>query len=221
MQTALEKKKFPFVIDKRAWRYSFLPFAVIFCGLLFNQPFVLLLGNLLLIGHLMFFRDPQRATPQEEGLLISPADGQIADVTEVQEDRYLNEPAVRIGIFLSVFDAHVTRAPMDGEIASIEYVPGKFLNAMKKKCSQVNESNWIGIADGARRVLIRQISGAIARRIYCDVREKQRLERGGKIGIICYGSRVEFFVAKSAFDIAVQPGQRVKSGFTILGRWKS
>lgn len=171
-----------------------------------------------LAGHLLFFRDPVRPLPAGDDP-VSPADGRVVEVAEQPEDRFLKQDAVKIGIFLSIFDNHVTRAPSDGTVAYLEYVPGKFFNALREKSVYYNESNWIGIADGERRVLVRQVAGAIARRIHCDAGMNDPVRRAGKLGIICYGSRVEFFVPKNVFKPRVRPGDCVQGGLTVLGEW--
>ncbi len=175
-------------------------------------------GFFAIMGNLLFFRDPKRKIP-DGNQPVSPADGLVVEVSECFEDRYLKEDAVRVGIFLSIFDPHVNRSPMEGEIAYLDYVPGKFLNALNKESVKVNESNWIGIERTGIKILVRQISGAIARRIHCDVSLKQSVGRGGKLGIICYGSRTECYFPKRMFKPTIQIGSRVKAGATILGDW--
>jgi phosphatidylserine decarboxylase len=173
---------------------------------------------ILLIGHCAFFRDPSPKLPKPSGP-VSPAMGKVVEISEVNESRYLNEDAIKIGIFLSVFDVHVTRAPYEAKVSYLEYVPGKFLNALRAESVNKNECNWIGMEKDGRRVMVRQISGAIARRICCDVKIGDSVERGGKMGIICYGSRVECFLPKRFFRPTISVGARVKAGETLLGEW--
>jgi phosphatidylserine decarboxylase len=176
---------------------------------------------LLVLGfHLSFFRDLPRQIPPGD-FPVSPADGKVVEISSVYEDRYLHEEAIKIGIFLSIFNSHVNRCSIGGEVGYQHYEAGKFLNALRKESVNFNESNRIGIEQGGKRVLIRQISGAIARRIYWDIEPGQRVERGQKLGIICYGSRVECFFPKRSFDPIIKIGQSVKAGTTILGEWKS
>jgi phosphatidylserine decarboxylase len=205
-------------LDKRVWP------GVVFLGVLvileriWHIPYAFLALVMLLVAHLLFFRDPQREPPREPGLL-SPADGTVSKIDEVFEDRFLHEQAVRIRIFLSIFDVHTTRTPLAGIIKYQSYVKGKFLNALRKDAFDHNESNWIGIENRARRVLVRQLTGAIARRIYSDVKIGQVMGRGEKLGMICYGSGVEICVPKRMFRANVQVGQHVSGGATILGAW--
>jgi phosphatidylserine decarboxylase len=172
----------------------------------------------LLFAHLAFFRDPRREPPTAQGLL-APADGTVIGVDEVFEDRFLRGPAVRIRIFLSVFDVHVTRSPLAGIVKYQHYVKGKFLNALRKESFDHNESNWIGIENRARRVLVRQMTGAIARRIYSDAAIGQAMGRGEKIGMICYGSGVEIFIPAKMFRADIRIKQHVAAGITVLGQW--
>ncbi len=144
----------------------------------------------------------------------------MVEVSQVTEDRFLKGKALKVGIFLSLFDAHINTSPCRGEIKYLQYQPGKFLNVLRKESVNRNESHWIGIEAGGRRVLVRQIAGAIARRIYWDVRLNQGVERGQKIGIICYGSRVECYLPEDAFRLKIKMGDHVKAGETLLGEWK-
>ena len=187
-------------------------------ALFFHIPYALPVFMVFVIAHLLFFRDPARQTPRAHGLL-APADGTVVKIDEIMEDRFLHEPAIRIRIFLSVFDVHVTRSPLAGIVKYQQYVKGKFLNALRKDAFDHNESNWIGIENRARRVLVRQLTGAIARRIYSDVKIGQVMGRGEKLGMICYGSGVEICIPKKLFRAEVRIGQHVAAGDTILGVW--
>ena len=205
------------MIDRRALPGTILLLTATFAlGILSRH--LLIVGFVVTLCHLLFFRDFKRKIPAGDKP-VSPADGLVVDISECFENRYLKEGAVKIGIFLSIFDPHVNRAPVTGKITYLQYVPGKFLNALDKESVKLNESNWIGIEKSDLRVLVRQISGAIARRIYCDVSLGQSVERTGKLGIICYGSRTECYVPKKRFKPAIQIGNRVKAGVTILGDW--
>ncbi|HNV85771.1 MAG TPA: phosphatidylserine decarboxylase [Candidatus Omnitrophota bacterium] len=174
-------------------------------------------GLLIILAlHMAFFRDPQRRIPAGNGF-VSPADGEIVEISTVSEDRYLKEKAVKIGIFLSVLNVHVNRAPAGGTVEYIQYEPGKFLNALKKESVNMNESNWIGFREAEDRILVRQIAGTIARRIHCDVKTGESVGRGQKIGIICYGSRTECYIPERIFKPTVCVGEKVKAGENILG----
>lgn len=169
-------------------------------------------------AQLAFFRDPERHPPAGDNP-VSPADGKVVDIETVFEERFLNEEAVRIGIFLSIFNVHINRSPLKGIVRYQKYEPGKFLNALEAESAKVNEANWIGVDGGDRKALVKQISGAIARKIHWDVPVGEGLERGQKFGIICYGSRTEVYIPKRLFKPSVQIGQNVKGGETLLGEW--
>ena len=207
-----------FPIDRRAGKGAIV---LLIAGIL-SFLYIKLLAVLIfcVLGfHLAFFRDPVRTIPVGD-YPVSPADGKVVEISPVEEPQFLKGKAVKIGIFLSIFNAHVNRAPEAGRIAYLQYKPGKFLNVLDKKSVNLNESNWIGI-EGARRVLVRQISGAIARRIFWDVRLEDQVRRGDKVGIICYGSRTECFLPAENFQVAVKLGDLVKAGETVLGVWTS
>lgn len=208
--------KIPF--DKRVWPGGVFFAILMVLGAVWHVPYAVPVLVLLLAAHVLFFRDPQRELPREQGLL-APADGTIVKIDEVFEDQFLHDQAVRIRIFLSIFDVHTTRAPLAGIIRYQNYVKGKFLNALRKDAFDHNESNWIGIENRARRVLVRQLTGAIARRIYSDVVIGQVMGRGEKLGIICYGSGVEILISKKMFRTDIRVGQHVTGGKTILGAW--
>jgi len=176
-----------------------------------------------LVWALMFFRDPPRRIPPEETLLLAPADGKIADIATVDETELLEGPALRIGIFLSVFDTHINRAPCRARVESITYRRGKHVNAMNPWAGKVNESNDLTMVradEPSDRLVVRQISGAIARRIVCAAREGQHLAGGEPFGMIKFGSRTELYVpANRSIECMVQIGDRVKAGVTPLARY--
>ncbi len=150
--------------------------------------------TLVLAWALMFFRDPHRVPPREDNLLVAPADGTITDVEMVEDAEFIGGPALRVGIFLSIFNTHINRAPCDAKIESITYRPGKYINAMSPRAGKVNESNNVAMVRTSHpqdRLLVRQISGAIARRIVCAAREGQQLVGGEQFGMIKFGSRTE------------------------------
>ena len=168
---------------------------------------------------LSFFRDPARRIPPGAGLVVSPADGTVAEIADVHESTYINGQATKVGIFLSVFNVHLNRAPVAGKVEHVKYTPGAFLDARDKDCSARNESNAIGILPGGGgKVLVKQISGAIARRIVCECAVGDTLEKGQKIGMIKFGSRTEIFVSKSlGLRVRVKIGDKVKAGSSVLG----
>ncbi len=179
---------------------------------------------LVLAWALMFFRDPQRRTIQDDNLLLAPADGRIADIETVQEKDVIGGPALRIGIFLSIFNTHINRAPCSAKVEKITYRPGRYLNAMNRMAGKVNESNNLALrrtGSPQDRLLVRQISGAIARRIVCAAREGQQLAGGERFGMIKFGSRTELYLpANDKIECLVQVGDRVKAGLTPLAKYR-
>ncbi|HSV16249.1 MAG TPA: phosphatidylserine decarboxylase, partial [Tepidisphaeraceae bacterium] len=147
-----------------------------------------------------FFRDPDRVVPSEQHAMVSPADGTVSDITEIESEPLLgNVPAVRIGIFLSVFNVHINRSPCDGKVLDVIYKEGKFINAMRhNEASEDNESNTIVLGDpetGRPIAVVKQIVGLIARRIVSTAKLGQTVERGERIGMIKFGSRTELTIA--------------------------
>lgn len=172
---------------------------------------------------LYFFRDPPRRVPTEPGLLVSPADGTVVEIATLDHDEFVGGPAVRIGIFLSVFNVHINRAPADSRVIRLRYSPGPFLNALNPESAIRNENLWIGLEEdgpGHRRLVVRQIAGLIARRIVCNLRSGERVERGAKFGMIKLGSRTELvFPQEQALSVLVRVGQKVKGGVTPMARY--
>jgi phosphatidylserine decarboxylase len=168
-----------------------------------------------------FFRDPERRVPPGEEKLLAPADGRVVEISQMEEPRFIGGEAMKIGIFLSIFDVHLNRAPCRGRVAYLEYRPGRFKNALRAVASEVNESNSVGIvAENGRlgKVLVKQIAGAIARRIVCECKVDDALESGQRFGMIKLGSRTEIYVPASAkVRLQVQVGDKVFAGRTILG----
>ena len=164
-----------------------------------------------------FFRDPERELPSREGAVISPGDGKIIDIREVEEPSFIEGACRRITIFLSVFNVHVQRAPVSGEVAYREYRPGEYAVAWHPKASEKNERSSLGLVVRGHRVLVRQIAGLIARRIVTYPEQGEHVERGERIGLIRFGSRVDLFIPLDwRLDCAV--GDKVAGGSTVLAR---
>ena len=164
-----------------------------------------------------FFRDPDRIIPAGEGLIVSPADGRIIEVSEAKEERFLKDRAIKVGIFLNLFAVHVNRIPCAGRIRGIHYQPGSFLAANKDLASTENEQNALLLEtpSGAKLVFV-QVAGLVARRIICWVKEGEAVERGSRFGMIRFGSRTDLFLPLGT-DIQVRLGQKVKGGSSIIG----
>jgi phosphatidylserine decarboxylase len=170
-----------------------------------------------------FFRSPRRAIPGGPGLVVSPADGKVVSVERLEQVEQLGGPAVLVGIFLSIFDVHVNRAPLACRVTDLSYRPGKFLNALRPESARENEQMAIQLQETApphRRLVVRQIAGAIARRIVCGLRPGQELERGEPFGMIKLGSRTELVLPwEAGLELAVAVGDRVRGGSTVIARY--
>jgi phosphatidylserine decarboxylase len=165
-----------------------------------------------------FFRDPVRAGERGPTLAIAPADGKVVDVREVDEPAFMGARALRICIFMNVFDCHVNRYPLAGTVAYRHYHKGKFINAADEKASLENEQSSIGLTTTEGKVLVRQIAGLIARRIVTDHAVGTTVAQGDRMGIIRFGSRVDLFLPTTA-RASVQAGERTKAGVTVVARW--
>ena len=170
-----------------------------------------------------FFRDPPRRVPAGQGVIVSPADGKITEVAYLEHDDFIGGPAVRISIFLSIFNVHLNRAPVESRVIALRYRPGEFMNAMRPESGISNENTWIGLEEESpphRRLIVRQISGAIARRIVCDLRPGEVVARGQKFGMIKFGSRTELILPQTEdLKLEVKVGDRVRAGTTVFGKW--
>ncbi|HMS16940.1 MAG TPA: phosphatidylserine decarboxylase [Planctomycetota bacterium] len=213
--------------------FEILVFTVLFGGtaavafLKVEGPLGPVLGVLSLLGLgfvLNFFRDPNRRTDAADDAVIAPADGKVTDIVEFDHVPFLDGPAIRIGIFLSVFDVHVNRTPVAGEVAYLHHRPGSYLDARDPSCADLNEAQDVGVlvkdhAGQSFPVMIRQISGLIARRIVCAARVGQTLKRGERYGMIKVGSRTEVYLPKDrVVSIDVPLGTHVRGGEHTLAR---
>lgn len=170
-----------------------------------------------------FFRDPVRQIPTEPGCLVSPADGTVSEVAQVEYDPFLEGPAIRISIFLSILNVHVNRAPAKARVVALRYSPGQFLNAMKAESALHNENMWIALEEKEypyRRLVVRQVAGLIARRIVCALAPGEIVERGERFGMIKFGSRTELIMpAEADLVVLAKKGDKVKGGSTVLARY--
>lgn len=162
-----------------------------------------------------FFRDPERSGERGGGIVIAPADGRVVMISEVDEPAFIHGKALRISIFMNVFNVHVNRYPVSGTVRFVHYNPGKFLNAATDKSSLENEQSSVGIESGSRRILVRQIAGLVARRIVTYSREGDQVEQGERMGIIRFGSRVDVFLPTSA-RATVKVGDNTAAGSSVI-----
>jgi phosphatidylserine decarboxylase len=197
----------------------------VFHGLMPTWGLILteVLIGLVLAWALSFFRDPARECPQDIALLLSPADGKVTDIDILEDHPDFKGPVLRIGIFLSIFNVHINRMPCAARVKKTLYKRGAFKNALNPESSQVNESNAVFFrrtqvpeAD----LMVRQISGAIARHIVCPVQDNQVFAQGEKFGMIKFGSRTELFVpVQNGLKSCVEVGDIVKAGLTVVARY--
>jgi phosphatidylserine decarboxylase len=190
---------FGFAISRRSWG-------------LWLAAFVLLL---LALWVAYFFRDPERTGDRGPSLVVSPADGKLIMITEVDEPSFVKGRAIRLSIFMNVFNVHVNRYPVDGVVKYIHYNKGKFFNAAAEKSSLENEQMSVGIETGRHRVLVRQIAGLIARRIVTYSKLGESVKQGDRMGIIRFGSRVDVFLPLGS-TIRAKLGDATTAGVTIL-----
>ena len=176
------------------------------------QPAWALVPLLLAVFFLWFFRDPERDIPDAAGAVVSPGDGKVTDVSFVTMG---GEKRARISIFLSVFDVHVNRSPIAGIVTDARYQRGKFLNAMNPASAEQNEQNIVSVEGDGQLVVFKQIAGLLARRIVFHPKIGDRLERGQRVGLIKFGSRVDVLLDAAA-DLRVKVGDRVRGGASVL-----
>ena len=162
-----------------------------------------------------FFRDPERRVSPDARIVLSPADGQVMLVAEVDEPTYLHGRAIRVSIFLNIFNVHVNRYPVGGTVEYLQYAPGKFLNAAGARASLENEQMSVGINTGGHRVLVRQIAGLLARRLVTYTRDGERVSQGDRMGLMKFSSRMDVFVPPGS-AVRVREGEAVVAGVTPL-----
>jgi len=196
------------------WKF-FLPIAAVAVVAAFFSAWLALVPAIFAAYILWFFRDPERKTPGIPNSISSPADGKVASVLEVPCEEMPGGRALRVAIFLNIFNVHVQRAPIAGRVTKKAIRAGRCMNALNEKCSEENEAVTIWLDSEFGPIGVRQLSGAIARRIICAAEEGDALERGDRYGIIQFASRVEVFLPLTA-SVKVQPGQKVVGGETCV-----
>ncbi len=185
---------------------------VIFFYFIYKPLFLIFL--ILLIFTFYFFRDPERVIPLGDDILVSPADGLITNISEYKEGK---KNYTKVSIFLSVFNVHIQRLPVSGQITKIDYIEGKFINATLDKASEENERLRLTLKSGSNVIYITQIAGLIARRIICYIKTNERVNQGERYGIIKFGSRVDIEFPNS-YNLMVSIGQQCIGGETIIAR---
>jgi len=207
-QWPIVKEGFPFFIP--------MVFLTVVLGIM-GWKIWMSLGILLSLFIAYFFRNPKREIPNLQNIILSPADGKVIHVGECEEDRFLKEKALKVSIFMSVFDVHLNRAPVSGKVLERNYLPGRFLVANVEKSSLLNEQNAVILETEDRyKILLIQIAGFVARRIVCYAKAGDLLGKGEIFGLIRFGSRVDLYLPPEVKPI-VRVGQHVKGGESIIG----
>ena len=201
--------------------YKFIVIVAIITIIFYSfNNFLGIVGLILSIWVYYFFRDPERVIIDDDNYLVSPADGEVIKVEQVDGPKELgleNKKFNKISIFMNIFDCHVNRTPCAGQVEEILYKPGKFLNASFDKASEDNERNYYKIKDNhGNDIIIVQIAGLIARRIVCETNKNQELKQGDRIGMIRFGSRADVYYEN--YDSLVKVGQKAVSGETLLAK---
>jgi phosphatidylserine decarboxylase len=182
------------------------------------HPAIFAVGIAATLFTLFFFRDPERKVAAGQDQIIAPADGKVLSIDEVEEKEFIGGPCKRVSIFLSIFDVHINRAPVGGTVEMLRYNRGTFAFANTDDASLNNESNLIGIDAGGSKIAVKQIAGAVARRIVCHCSLEQTVLPGDRIGMIRFGSRTELYIPSDC-EIFVSVGQKVKGGLTLIGAY--
>jgi phosphatidylserine decarboxylase len=197
------------------WILTFLALLAMVVGLF--SAWALWFFLLLLLCTVAFFRDPEREVPSDPNLIVAPADGTVMDIIELEETEVLEGKTRRVGIFLSIFDVHTNRAPIDGRVIYRQRRPGLFLDARRADCSERNESMTWAFENPRVTIVVRQITGAIARRIVAWANVGDELKKGDRFGMIRFGSRTELYLPLSA-TVLVKEGDHVAGGSTPIAQ---
>ncbi len=176
------------------------------------------IGWIMVAFSIYFFRDPERQVPTEPNIIVAPADGRVILLEQAIEPHFFNSRVHRISIFMSVFDVHVNRIPLDGRVTYLRYSKGKFLPAYQSAAAYENEQTIIGIENERIKLLFKQIAGIIAKRIVCNLRDGWTVTRGQRFGMIKFGSRVDIYLPLDV-RLDIELNQKVRAGETIIGRY--
>lgn len=207
------------IIAREGWAFiAFLAVITAVAGVV-HWGLAILPGVLLALC-LWFFRDPERPSPGTEVDVLSPADGRVMFIREVEEPHFVGGKAVMVSIFLSIFDVHINRMPVGGTVTYRDYVKGQFLAAWDETVGEVNERSYVGIDTGRHKVLVSQVAGLVARRILCWPVVGQKLARGERFGLIRFGSCTQVWLPAGS-TVLVKPGDRVQGAATVIGRLPS
>jgi phosphatidylserine decarboxylase len=206
-------------LAREGYRLIAVAVAVTVVLLLIGWTLAALVALLLTAFVVNFFRDPERTVPSDPHAILSPADGRVIKVAPVRDERFLNNDATLVSIFMSPLNVHVNRIPISGRVIDIRYNPGKYFRAFADKASLDNEQNAVLVEDDqGRRLCFVQIAGFLARRIVCRLQVGAAIERGARYGMIMFGSRADIYLPPGA-EVAVQVGDRARGAETVIARW--
>lgn len=212
----MKKQLIPIALP--GYRFIGAGLVIFILGFWLRESLLTIFGIVLTGFFIYFFRDPERSVPAPRGAIICPADGRIIFRELVREERFLHQNVQKISIFMNIFDVHVNRAPLAAVIKGMEYQAGKFVAADRPEAPQVNEQLALRLeSDSGIQVVMVQIAGLLARRIVSYVQEGDLIDRGQRVGLICFGSRVDVYLPEEC-TLLVDVGDRVKAGSSIIGR---
>lgn len=206
------------IIAREGWGYIFAFLLLTGVAYYFSLRIVALVSLLVALFSVFFFRNPKRKAPGDDLAILAPADGRILAIETVNEDIYLKSEAVKISIFLSLFNVHINRVPIKATVDWTKREGFSYLAAYKKEAADTNVRNYLAFASDYGRVLVVQITGFVARRLVCWVQPGDRMASGSRFGLIKFGSCTEVYIPKDT-AILVEIGQRVRGGETIIGRF--
>lgn len=216
--TRAARSRFP--IAREGYRLIALAWALPLLFWLAGWPISVLIAIAIAVFVTSFFRDPERTIPTDPLAILSPADGRVIKVAEVDDDRFLQGPARLVSIFMSPLNVHVNRAPVTSRVVDVRYNHGKYFRAFADKASLDNEQNAVLLEDPTgRRLCFVQIAGFVARRIVCYLSAGDEIERGQRCGIIMFGSRADVYLPLET-EVSVQVGDRTRGGETVIARWR-
>lgn len=209
-----------FPVAKAGYPFIFSSAFVTLIFAILGMTYLTLIGLVVSFFLCGFFRDPDRVIPNIDGVIVSPADGKVILVNSVNHSVFYEGSCKKISIFMSLFNVHVNRIPVDGTVKKVRYYPGKFYGAHQDKATSQNEHNAVFLesVDG-KNICVVQVAGLIARRIICKVQPGDEMQRGQRFGLICFGSRLDVYLPEDA-EIKVTVGDRIKAGSSLLGQFE-
>ncbi len=204
-------------VAREGWPFIVLIGLLSLSFYIFDAKIAALAGIVLTIFCIFFFRNPNRMIPGENGSVVAPADGRVMDIMTLAENQFLHTDAIRVRIFLSLFNVHINRTPISGRVEWVKKVPGVYLAAYKDEASFLNARNYVGIDTSWGKILVVQITGLVARRLVCWVQPGDILKTGERFGLIRFGSCTEVYLPVGT-EILVSPGQKLKGGESLIAK---